>query len=68
MKQVSGRDFGKIIEKKGWVLRRIRGSHHVYAKENRIERISIPVHGNRPLKSGLLKALMKIVEIEESEL
>ena len=68
MKQVSGRDFGTIIENKGWVLRRIRGSHHIYTKEGRVERISIPGHGNRALKIGLLRALMKIAEVEESEL
>jgi len=67
VKQVSGRDFGKIIENKGWVLKRIRGSHHIYTKTGRIERISIPVHGNRPLKAGLLRALMKIAEVEQSE-
>jgi len=68
VKQVSGRDFGMIIENQGWVLRRIRGSHHIYTKEGRVERISIPVHGNRSLKIGLLRALMKIAGVEESEL
>jgi predicted RNA binding protein YcfA (HicA-like mRNA interferase family) len=37
-------------------------------KVGRIERISLPVHGNKPLKVGLLKHLMKTAEIEESEL
>lgn len=46
----------------------IRGSHHIYMKEGRKERISVPVHGNKDLKIGLLKALMKVAEIEESEL
>ena len=31
-------------------------------------RISIPVHGNQPLKIGLQRHLMKIAEIDESEL
>ena len=50
------------------MLRRIQGSHHIYTKEGRRERISIPVHGNQPLKIGLLKSLMKIAEVQESEL
>jgi predicted RNA binding protein YcfA (HicA-like mRNA interferase family) len=37
-------------------------------KTGRIERISVPVHGRKPLKIGLLKHLMKIAEIQESEL
>ena len=37
-------------------------------KSGRRERISVPVHGNKDLKQGLQKALMKIAEINESEL
>ena len=46
----------------------IRGSHHVYMKTGKKERISVPVHGNKDLKVGLLRAIMKIAEIEENEL
>jgi predicted RNA binding protein YcfA (HicA-like mRNA interferase family) len=28
VKTVSGKDFTKLLEKKGWELRRIKGSHH----------------------------------------
>ncbi len=68
MKAVTGKEFAKILEKKGWELKVIRGSHHIYMKEGRKERISVPVHGNKDLKIGLLRALMKIAEIEEDEL
>jgi predicted RNA binding protein YcfA (HicA-like mRNA interferase family) len=34
----------------------------------RRERITVPVHGNKPLKAGLLRHLMKLAEIEEEEL
>ncbi|GIW55447.1 MAG: hypothetical protein KatS3mg082_1851 [Nitrospiraceae bacterium] len=38
MKAISGKDFAKLLEKKGWELRRTKGSHHIYAKaENRPE-------------------------------
>jgi predicted RNA binding protein YcfA (HicA-like mRNA interferase family) len=33
----------------------------------RRERIVIPVHGNRPLKIGLLRALMRIAELTEDD-
>jgi len=68
VKQVSGREFAVILERKGWELKRISGSHHVYIKTGRIERISLPIHGNQPLKIGLLKHLINIAEIQESEL
>ena len=68
MKAVSGKEFARLLEKKGWILKHIKGSHHVYMKEGNVVRISVPVHGNRPLKIGLQKHLMKIAEIEEEEL
>jgi len=30
MKSISGKRLGKIVEQKGWVLRRVTGSHHIY--------------------------------------
>jgi len=36
--------------------------------QGRRERIVIPTHGNRPLKIGLLRALMKIAGLKESDL
>lgn len=68
MKQISGKEFAQILERKAWQLKGIRGSHHVYTKVGRIERISVPVHGNKPLKVGLLKHLMKLADIQEDEL
>lgn len=68
MKQVSGKDLCRAIQRKGWVLVRIKGSHHVFMKEGRHERIVIPIHGNRPLKLGLLRAQMKIAGLTEEEL
>jgi len=68
LKQISGKRFASLLEMKGWELKRIKGSHHVYTKPGNVERISVPLHGNQPLKLGLLKHFMKIAKIEESEL
>jgi len=68
LKTVTGKRFCKLIEGKGWELRRINGSHHIYAKTGENARISVPVHGNKPLKIGLQRHLMKIAGIDESEL
>ena len=68
MKQVSGKELARLAEKKGWELKRVKGSHHVYVQEGRDERVVIPMHGNRPLKIGLLKAIMKIIPLKEEEL
>lgn len=68
MRAISGKDFAKLLERKGWELRRTRGSHHIYVKEGNPVRISVPIHGNSALKMGLLKHLMKLAGIEESEM
>ncbi len=68
MKATSGKKFCKLIESKGWELKRINGSHYIYAKAGENARISVPVHGNKPLKLGLQRHLMKIAEINEDEL
>ena len=68
MKQTSGRELAKAVQRKGWSLARIHGSHHIFVMAGRRERIVIPVHGNRPLKIGLLRALMKIAELTEDDL
>ena len=34
MKSVSGKAPCKIVERYGWELKRITGSHHIYAKED----------------------------------
>ena len=68
MKSVSGKAFCSLLEQRGWKLLRIHGSHHIYGKEGSIVRISVPVHGNQPLKIGLLRHIMKLAEISESNL
>jgi len=68
VKALSGKDFAKLLERRGWILQRVNGSHHIYSKEGNPARISLPVHRNLQLKVGLQKHLMKIAEIIESEL
>jgi predicted RNA binding protein YcfA (HicA-like mRNA interferase family) len=53
MRALSGREFGGIVERRGWRLLRISGSDHVYGKAGTVVRLSIPIHGSRPLKIGL---------------
>ena len=68
VKQVSGKELARTLQRRGWGLDRVHGSHHVFLMPGRRERIVIPIHGNRPLKVGLLRALMKIAELDESDL
>ncbi|MEG4117961.1 type II toxin-antitoxin system HicA family toxin [Microcoleus sp. N9_B4] len=68
MKSISGKRLCKIVEHKGWVLRRITGSHHIYENPEIEQILSIPVHRNQDLKVGTLRALMKIAQLSEEDL
>ncbi len=57
-----------LIKRKGWTLTRVTGSHHIFTKAGSNLRITVPVHGNRDLKSGLQRAIMKHSGISENEL
>ncbi|MFB2919358.1 type II toxin-antitoxin system HicA family toxin [Aerosakkonema funiforme] len=68
MKSISGKKLCKIVEERGWLLKRITASHHIYQKDEVNEILSIPVHSNKDLKIGTLKALMKIAGLTEADL
>jgi predicted RNA binding protein YcfA (HicA-like mRNA interferase family) len=64
VRPLTGKELGRILEQHGWELARINGSHHIYRQEGRPERISVPVHGNTPLKRGLQAHLLKVAGID----
>ena len=68
MKFTSGKKFAKLLENNGWILLRVNGSHHIFGKPGNAQRISVPIHGNKALKTGLLKHFIKVSGISEDEL
>jgi len=68
MRLLSGKELCRILERKGWNLRRVSGSHYIYSKAESVVRISIPVHGNRPLKKGLLMSFLKAAELSDEDI
>jgi predicted RNA binding protein YcfA (HicA-like mRNA interferase family) len=67
VKALSGRAFCRLLERHGWQLLRVQGSHHVYGKPGQRARISVPVHGNRPLKLGMQRHLLKLAGIDPND-
>jgi predicted RNA binding protein YcfA (HicA-like mRNA interferase family) len=65
---LSGRDLARLLELRGSRLLRISGSHHIYGRDGSAVRLSVPIHGNRPLKIGLLRHLATLAEIPDNEL
>ena len=68
MKSVSGKELCQVLERHGWRLLRINGSHHIYGQVGSVVRLSVPVHGNRPLKRGLLSHLLKNADLKEDDI
>jgi predicted RNA binding protein YcfA (HicA-like mRNA interferase family) len=67
LKPLSGKELARLLEQRGWALLRVSGSHHIYGHQGNPIRLSIPVHGNRPLKSGLQRYLMKAAGLGDDE-
>ncbi|HHH76388.1 MAG TPA: type II toxin-antitoxin system HicA family toxin [Phycisphaerae bacterium] len=68
MKTISGKKMSDLLQKQGWTLARISGSHHIFVRQDSNLRITVPVHSNRDLKSGLQRAIMKQAGISERDL
>ncbi len=66
MKSISGKKLAQILEKKGWILVKTKGSHFKYQKD--FDSVSVPIHGNRDLPIGTLKAIMKDANLTEDDL
>lgn len=66
MKSISGKKLAQILEKNGWELVKVNGSHFKYQKDQ--NSVSVPIHGNRDLPIGTLKALMKDTNLMEKDL
>ncbi len=68
MKSISGKKLCKVVERFGWKLARIKGSHHIYTKENVSTIVVIPIHGNRDLPIGTLKGILKDAGLNENDI
>jgi predicted RNA binding protein YcfA (HicA-like mRNA interferase family) len=68
MKPVSGKRLCKVLESQGWILLRINGSHHIYARPDRTVILPVPVHGNVDLPTGTQRALMRQAGLNEADL
>ena len=68
MKPVSGRQMCKALERQGWVLDRVRGSHHIYKRAGRRGAIPVPVHGNKILKPKTQRSIMRTAGLTDDDL
>lgn len=57
---IRGRDAIRALERAGFRIDRAVGSHHVMVHPSDSRRtVSVPVHGNRDLKRGTLRSIIR---------
>lgn len=68
MKQLNAEQLRHLLNVRGWTFARMRdGSHMQFKKPGHPLLITIPVHGSRPIKPGLLRKILRDAEIDPSE-
>jgi len=55
----------RFLESQGFSIMRIRGSHHVMARQE--ARTSVPVHGGQTLKIGTLRGILRDIELSAKD-
>ncbi len=56
---VSGKQVIGALEKEGWYVKRVRGSHHVLRHPDSLMRSRYQSHGSRPVKRGTLSSILR---------
>jgi len=54
---MTGKELIKKLKSNGWIMDRIKGSHHVLIKGN--ETVVVTVHRNKDIPKGTLENILK---------
>jgi len=68
MKHKSGIQMAAIARGLGWLMKSQRGSHQHYRDPVTGKIVTIPIHGNKILRAGTQKAIMKVLGITDADL
>jgi predicted RNA binding protein YcfA (HicA-like mRNA interferase family) len=63
--RITGRVMVRFLQREGFQLLRVRGSHHFLEQADL--RTSVPVHGNRPLKIGTLRSILRDINLSPTQ-
>jgi predicted RNA binding protein YcfA (HicA-like mRNA interferase family) len=61
--RVSGKEVVKVLERVGFEVKRVRGSH-VFLKHPDGRATSVPVHSRETIGPGLMRAILRDVEMD----
>lgn len=54
---LTGKELVKLLERNGWSIARINGSHYYMVKGS--QKLAVPVHAGQAIPTGLLNRLLK---------
>jgi predicted RNA binding protein YcfA (HicA-like mRNA interferase family) len=61
---VNARQVASALERAGFVLIRQTGSHRIFGHPDQPElRVTVPFHGNRDLKTGTVRGILKQADL-----
>ncbi|MDP3772494.1 MAG: type II toxin-antitoxin system HicA family toxin [bacterium] len=66
-KSVTPRQIIKLLEHYGFVLKRVRGSHHIFQHPVLKHRVIVPLH-HKDIPKGTLHAILKQAGLEQDNL
>lgn len=67
LRPVPGKQVIKVLERKGWYVKRVRGSHHIMRHPEIPDACPVPVHRSRPVPVGTLGNILRTTGISREE-
>jgi predicted RNA binding protein YcfA (HicA-like mRNA interferase family) len=64
---LAGNEIVQALQRAGFVLDRQSGSHKILKDRNRDLTVSVPVHANKPVKRGTLRAIIRDAGLTRDE-
>ncbi len=64
----SPKNLKRILETKGFILKRVTGSHHIYFHPQLKKGVVVPVHSNKDIPLGTFKSILKQAGISKDEI
>lgn len=65
--RVTARDIIRVLERRGFVLARSSGSHHIY-RSAAGKRATVPVHAGKTLHPKVLESILRDADMSAEEL
>ena len=69
LRQLRGGELVRALERAGFVVKRIKGSHHMLVHgQDKSRRATVPVHSGATIKPGTPRSILSQSKLSEDEL